>query len=36
MKKYIAFVASCSLSVMLVQAQRQSIITTRDYPQGYF
>lgn len=36
MKKYIAFIASCSLSIMLAQAQRQSIITSRDYPQGYF
>lgn len=36
MKKRIAILASCALSLFFAQAQKRDVITSRDYPQGYF
>lgn len=36
MKKYTSIILGCALSLTAVQAQKKDIITSRDYPQGYF
>ena len=36
MKKYTSMLLGCALSFTAVYAQKTAIITSRDYPQGYF